>query len=107
MVLPAADTRARLSVPCTAVTAALVSCAGVWEPTRSAFRPVATPVAFVVNGLVLLPPRPAVIVPASEPAVRSSKARPVPTFLERAHGYCFWGVPPGCERQPKSAPPPP
>ena len=86
MLLPAAETRAKLNVPCTAVTAASVSCAGVCEPTRAAFRPVVTPVAFVVNGFVLSPPFPAVIVPTSEPPVRNSKARPSATLRDRAHG---------------------
>src|SRR5919109_2382372 len=75
------------------------------EPTRSAFRPVATPVAFVVNGFALSPPR-ALIVPPIEPRVAISNARPLPTLLARMQGNCRAEEPPGADRQPSSAPPP-
>ena len=51
---------------------------------RSALRPVATPVALVVNGRASVPF--ASMWPPSVPLVSNSKARPVLRLLERMHG---------------------
>ena len=67
--------------------------AASWLSTRSAFRPVATPVAVVVNGLPLASL--VVIRPASLPSVANSNARPVLRLFARTHGS--W---PEAERQP-------
>src|SRR4051794_41843230 len=74
--------------------------------TRSALRPSATPVAFVVNGLVESPPLPTSNVPPTTPAVAYSKARPLARLLTRRHGLLPFGVPPSPERQPEMGPPP-
>ncbi len=72
--------------------------------TSSAFRPVATPVAFVVNGFFVSPPVPAVMRPAtSPPDALNSNAKPFARLFERRHGFCGVGVaaePPAPERQP-------
>ena len=72
--------------------------------TRSALRPVATPVAFVVKGFFASPPVPAVIEPTTSPIeALNSNARPRERLFARMHGFCGIGVarePPACERQP-------
>ncbi len=69
--------------------------------TLSAFKPVATPVAFVVNGAALA--LVAVIEPTCVAAAfveLNSKARPEARLLARMHGSLPFGVPPAPERQP-------
>ena len=72
--------------------------------TRSAFRPVATPVAFVMNGFVASPPVPTEMRPAMVPSeALNSNAKPVERLFARMHGFCGRGVaaePPAAERQP-------
>ena len=67
---------------------------------RSAFRPVATPVALVVNGTVVSPPLPTVIVPPCVPPVSNSNAKPFARLFDRMHGLLPFGVPPAPERHP-------
>jgi hypothetical protein len=50
------------------IRAAATIAAASSPSTRSAFRPVATPVAFVVNGFLESPPAPAVIRPTVSPS---------------------------------------
>ena len=67
--------------------------------TWSAFSPVATPLALVVNGAALTLPE--VIEPTSVPPLaENSKARPLARLLERMHGELPVVEPPSAERQP-------
>ena len=79
------------------------SAAASTPSTRSALRPVATPVALVVNGFLASPPPPTVIRPALAPLwALNSKAKPVERLLARMQGL-VGGVaaePPVVERQP-------
>ena len=100
MVLAAAVApRALPSVP-VAETAANCACRSdaLLPSTWSAFRPVATPWAFVVNGaaFALLE----LMVPTSGPLDSYSKASPCARLLARMHGSLPLGVPPAPERQP-------
>ena len=71
--------------------------------TRSALRPVATPVALVVNGFFASPLPPAVIRPALAPSCAlNSNSKSVERLFARTHGF-FGGLaadPPVVERQP-------
>ena len=74
-------------------SAAIAKSLASWLSTRSAFRPVATPVAFVVNGAPVASL--VVMLPAWLPSVANSNARPVLRLFERMHGS--WPV---ADRQP-------
>src|SRR4051812_21067107 len=76
---PASDTTANLFC---AWALATISVA-LWPSTRSAFRPVATPVALVVNGAAVAGPS---IRPTSVPEfVANENARPLARLLARRH----------------------
>src|SRR3954447_506880 len=81
-----------------AVEAAVWSWAALWPSTWSAFRPVATPVAFVVNGAALVLPD--VMRPTSGPPLdENSNARPSARSLARTQGWLPFSLPPALERQ--------
>src|ERR671931_122760 len=68
-----------------------------WPSTWSAFRPVATPLAVVVNGAAFAGP---VICPTSVPVfVLNSNARPAVRLLARRHGSLPVAVPPAGVRR--------
>ena len=74
--------------------AAPIRAGASWPSTRSALRPVATPVAFVVNGFLVSPPAPAVNVPMVSPLVAlNSNARPPSRLFERRQGFMLSPVP--------------
>jgi hypothetical protein len=71
--------------------------------TWSAFRPVATPVALVVNGLAFelaVLPSPTEICPTTSPAPANSNAKPAARFDARRQGAEPDAVPPAAPRQP-------
>src|SRR5436190_22161341 len=85
-------------------SAAAVISSALLPSTWSALRPVATPLAVVVNGAAVAGP---VMAPTSVPPLAlNSKARPLVRLLARRHGSLPFGVPPVAERQPYTAPPP-
>ena len=88
---------APLTVANFACAAAVISSA-LLPSTWSAFRPVATPFAVVVNGAAVAGP---VMAPTSVPPLAlNSKARPSARLLARTQGSLPFGVPPAAERQP-------
>src|SRR3954453_12846695 len=85
-------------------SAAAVISSALLPSTWSALRPVATPLAVVVNGAAVAGP---VMAPTSVPLLLlNSNARPVVRLLARTQGSLLFGVPPAPERQPSTAPPP-
>ena len=85
---------ANRSEPASAVTSdAAAKSAASLPSTRSALRPVATPVALVVNGAPVVAP--VSMRPPSGPTVVNSKARPPLRLVARTQGSL-----PGLERQP-------
>src|SRR3954463_6181519 len=85
-------------------SAAAVISSALLPSTWSALRPVATPLAVVVNGAAVAGP---VMAPTSVPLLLlNSNARPGGRLLARTQGSLPFGVPPAPERQPYTAPPP-
>src|SRR3954449_11662667 len=85
-------------------SAAAVISSALLPSTWSALRPVATPLAVVVNGAAVAGPG---MGPSSVPLVLlNSNARPVVRLRARTLGSLPFGVPPAPERQPYTAPPP-
>ena len=71
--------------------------------TWSAFRPVATPVAFVVNGFAFelaVLPSPTEICPTTSPSPANSNAKPAARFDARRQGAEPDAEPPAAPRQP-------